>query len=296
MKYFFYFLILLFTQISFAFDATLKPVNVIMPFPPGGGVDQTFRHFEKYLTTKNIHTIPIYKPGGNGLVSGNELVNSTPDGYTIYIGTTATIAEFKAKNLDKNVIPISIIRTTVMSMVSSKFKTYVEFENAVKSNQKILFGFNSPDQVFLFKEILNRISQNYTPEFVPYKGAPMMLQDLSGNIIDVGLAPFTVTKAFIDSKKLNLIAHDNLSAIENYNGISLFQYYKNWQKTGGFILILNSNTPSEQVNFWTKIVYEYVNDKSVLVDFKNQYSSPPITFGKDFANEQIKIDLDRLPK
>ena len=54
------FIILCITISANAFDPKTKPVQVIMPFAPGGGVDQTFRHLQKYAAAKNITLIGIY--------------------------------------------------------------------------------------------------------------------------------------------------------------------------------------------------------------------------------------------
>ena len=39
---------------AYSFEAISKTVNVVIPFAPGGGVDQTFRNLQKYALTKGI--------------------------------------------------------------------------------------------------------------------------------------------------------------------------------------------------------------------------------------------------
>jgi putative tricarboxylic transport membrane protein len=67
-------------------DATFptRPITVIVPFAPGGGVDTTARlvsaYWEKVLG-KAIFV--VNKPGGSGMIAMRELKNSPADGYTL---------------------------------------------------------------------------------------------------------------------------------------------------------------------------------------------------------------------
>lgn len=285
-------LFILFAKISFAFNITEKPINVIMPFGAGGGVDQTFRHFEKYLSNQNIKMIPVYKPGANGVVAGSELFSSVPDGTIIYIGTAATLAEFESKNPGKKLTSVSLIRNSIMSVVSGKLKNFEELETSIKNNQRILLGYTSPDQIRLFNEFASRINKNYTPELVPYKAVPQMLQDLGGGVIDLSLVPFSVSKPLIDSKKLTLIAHDNNVEIEGFNATALPKQFKNWTRFGGFALALPPNASPDIVQVYLKLLTAYVNDPNTLKDWRQDLLIP-VPLGRQALDEQIKLAQEK---
>lgn len=61
-----------------------RPISMIIPFSPGGGLDLTIRTLEKFAY-KHIGQplATINKPGGAGALGWNELAGATADGYTI---------------------------------------------------------------------------------------------------------------------------------------------------------------------------------------------------------------------
>jgi len=79
-------IISIFVGIVFAADSQypIKPIQVVVPYDPGGGSDVSARmlgkhaerHFGQPWIIKNI-------AGGGGVVGCNEVLNSKPDGYTL---------------------------------------------------------------------------------------------------------------------------------------------------------------------------------------------------------------------
>ena len=63
-----------------------KPITVIVPFSAGGGLDLVARALEKNaLKYLGQPLVVVNKPGGAGTIGWNELVSSSPDGYTLGI-------------------------------------------------------------------------------------------------------------------------------------------------------------------------------------------------------------------
>jgi len=296
MKYILIILTLLFSNLSYAFKPDEKPINVIIPFPPGGGVDQTFRHFEKYLNAKNIKLIANYKPGANGIIGLTEFQNVSPDGYTIFLGTAGTIAEYLHKNPNKNVVPVSMIRTSIMTVLgkpNANIKTFSNLEAAIKNNERLLFSYNAPGQKLVIDQILEKYDLNKNIELVTYKGATQMLQELSGSHVDISVTPFSVAKPFIDANKITLLAIDNDTNIEKYTTTLLPKYYNSWTKIDGFVVALPNGTPTPIIDTWSNIMREYLSDPTVLKDFKQDYMTP-LTFGRAFADQMIKLSLLKI--
>ena len=91
-----------------------KPVKIVVPYAPGGATDIVARILGEQLKQITGQSFVVEnKPGANGIVAINEMVNSKPDGYTLMIGnvTTNTITPVltpaKVPNYDKNVVAIS---------------------------------------------------------------------------------------------------------------------------------------------------------------------------------------------
>jgi tripartite-type tricarboxylate transporter receptor subunit TctC len=70
----------------FAEDATYpaRPIHIIVPYAPGGGVDVFARLVAEQLKEKRGITIVVEnRPGANGAIGGQVVQHSEPDGYTL---------------------------------------------------------------------------------------------------------------------------------------------------------------------------------------------------------------------
>lgn len=94
-----------------------KPVTMIVPFPPGGSVDVVARHmaahFGNYL---GQNVVVENKVGAGGTIGTGYVAKSTPDGYTVLLGTTSAMgvspALFKSVPYDPLTSFIPIIEVT----------------------------------------------------------------------------------------------------------------------------------------------------------------------------------------
>jgi tripartite-type tricarboxylate transporter receptor subunit TctC len=69
-----------------------KPITMTVGFSVGGGADLLARSLEK-LSVKYLGQplVVVNKPGGAGMIGWNDLVDSSPDGYTIGISSSELI-------------------------------------------------------------------------------------------------------------------------------------------------------------------------------------------------------------
>jgi tripartite-type tricarboxylate transporter receptor subunit TctC len=67
-----------------------KPIRIIVPVPPGGGVDILARAVgQKLSESLKVPVIPENKPGASAAVGTDLLAKSAPDGYTVMMAYTA---------------------------------------------------------------------------------------------------------------------------------------------------------------------------------------------------------------
>ena len=66
-----------------------KPVRIIVPFPPGGGVDVVARTFsQKFSEFWGQQAVVENRPGAGGNIAADLVAKAPPDGYTLLITTT----------------------------------------------------------------------------------------------------------------------------------------------------------------------------------------------------------------
>ncbi len=72
-------------------DYPTKPVRMIVPFPPGGGVDSVARILGQRLSEILAQTVALDNRGGSGgIIAAGIAATSNPDGYTLLFGGSAT--------------------------------------------------------------------------------------------------------------------------------------------------------------------------------------------------------------
>src|SRR5262249_23317079 len=68
-------------------------VTLVVPYPPGGGVDAMARVVAEKLTGALGQQVVVdNRAGGSGLVGTRSFIKSTPDGYTLFLGHTGSIS------------------------------------------------------------------------------------------------------------------------------------------------------------------------------------------------------------
>jgi tripartite-type tricarboxylate transporter receptor subunit TctC len=269
-----------------------------MPFAPGGGVDQTFRHLQKYAAQKNITLVGIYKPGAEGLISMSELALRPKDGYHVSLTTAAVIAYFRMRNPSTDVLPITSIRDSIMSVVSSSksnIKTFDELEQAIKNGDKIAIGYGAPGQKLFLSQLTEFTKTTHTPLLVPYKGGGPVVNDLVAGHIDVAAVPYAIVKSQIAAGKINLLAFSSREKLQDVNVTIIEQKYPKWKPYDGFALVVADGADKEAVKWWSDFMQEYLNDPQVRKEFLAE-STFASEFGANILEKTIKSAAIRLQK
>lgn len=269
-------------------------VKVIIPFAPGGGADQGMRHLQQYAESRGIRMVPVYKGGAEGLVGTDELSRSPGDGLTLFYGTVATIATHQIANPNYRFKNITLVRTSVMSLVThvkSGINSYEDFERDMRSSniKPRVFGIGAPGQTVVINNTIAAANgQTNNKKIIPYKGSQPAIQDLVGGHIDYMMVPLALTKPHIDSGKLRLLAiisdqkRPELSHVPN-----LKNRYPNWPTSvDGFIISMPGNASAESYKFWSEFIKVYMNDKQALKEWYDDLFEPE-DFGAKAAQDRI---------
>jgi len=131
-----------------------RPIELIVPWGPGGGADILGRKAAKLLEPILKVSIPVVNvPGATGQTGLNKMLTGEADGYTISVmtgDTFGTLAGASPKWALKDIVPLAImIRTPSAFFVQEggKINTWADLEKAAKANplKVAITGFNSPD-------------------------------------------------------------------------------------------------------------------------------------------------------
>src|SRR6202048_399128 len=108
--------------VAAADDYPKRQIKIIVPFPAGAGPDQVARMLGQYLQEALGQAVIIEnRAGALGSIGATEVARSTPDGYTLLMGTNTTQAANVAMLKDLPYDPAKdfapIIRTVTPAMV-----------------------------------------------------------------------------------------------------------------------------------------------------------------------------------
>ena len=173
-----------------------KPVNLIVPFPAGGGTDAFARPLSAIFSKLTGKQLIIDNRGGaGGTVGAGIAAKAAPDGYNFFMGAVHhTIAPSMYPKLDydleRDLAPIILIAAVPQVLVVNPKKVTAnnlkEFLDFVKKNPgKLNYGSaGGGTSHHLAGELFKLQTQTFITH-IPYRGAGPALQDLIAGNVDM---------------------------------------------------------------------------------------------------------------
>jgi tripartite-type tricarboxylate transporter receptor subunit TctC len=179
-----------------------RPVKIIVPWPPGGGVDVFGRSVQVRLGEQLGQSVVIENIGGAaGRIGTLAASRAAADGYTILLANdtfaaTEALQAAGTTSLRGELIPVTLAITApqgVFTHPRSGIKTIQEYIAAARERPGKLNvgvpGIGSSQH--LTSELLLRAAGDVRVTHVPYRGGGPLLQDLIAGTIDAGVVTFS---------------------------------------------------------------------------------------------------------
>lgn len=174
-----------------------QPIQLIVPFAPGGASDFAARLMQNKLSEHlGQQIVVVNRDGAAGNIGMEMAARAKPDGYTLYLGNVGTVSinphlfpNLTVKPL-KDFIPISIVADTPGLMIARPdfpAKNAKEFVEYVKANPgKINFASPGTGSVNRLEMEALQYAQGLKMTHIPYKGgAGPAAADVMGGHVDV---------------------------------------------------------------------------------------------------------------
>jgi tripartite-type tricarboxylate transporter receptor subunit TctC len=192
-----------------------KPIRLITPFPPGGPVDVMARFVAQQLSVSVGQVIVDNRPGAGGTIGAKVAAGAEPDGYTLFLGSSTTLAAASAlyKNIGydpvKSFAPIALISSVPFALVvapSLPVKSVAELVAYAKAHPgKLNYGAPTGALPHLTAEMFKMFA-GVDIVHIPYKGAANAITDILSGQIDLAFEPTSVLIAHIEDGKVRGLA------------------------------------------------------------------------------------------
>ncbi|MDR0212595.1 MAG: tripartite tricarboxylate transporter substrate binding protein [Comamonas sp.] len=173
-----------------------KPVNLVVPFPAGGGTDTFARPFSAQFAKVAGKTLVIDNRGGAGGTLGASIAaKAAPDGYNFFMGGThhviaPSVYPKLEYDLERDFVPLALLASVPQVLVVNPknvpFNTVQELLADMRSKPgKYSYGSAGPGSSHHLAGELFKLQTKTNILHIPYKGAGPALQDLIAGNVDM---------------------------------------------------------------------------------------------------------------
>jgi tripartite-type tricarboxylate transporter receptor subunit TctC len=199
-------------------DYPNRPIVLVIPLPPGGTNDIMARAVSDKMSAALGQRIVIENrnAGGSGTVGTRQVAHAAPDGYTIILGYTSTLATgpslFSNVGYDprKDLAPIGLIASApALLLVHKDLPAHNVGELiALMKSAKEPYQVGTPGlgTVNYLASVLFAEQAGVKVQQIPYKGSNPLITDMMGGFVKVGFNPIPVSRAALDGGFIRALA------------------------------------------------------------------------------------------
>ena len=290
---------------GFAQNYPTRTVTLVVPYPPGGGVDAMARVVADKLTGALGQQVVVdNRAGGSGLVGTRSFIKSAPDGYTLFLGHTGSISInpslYANAGFDprRDFAPIGLMASMPVALIAhptfpartiGDLVTIARREGSKLSIGTSAVGTGSYLSGELFKSVAG-----VDAALIPYKGTGQVMNDLLGNHVPAAFGVLPPALSNIQAGTLRAVA------VLSPKRFSLLPDVPTADESGmpGFESVLHygvlapAGTPPpiiERLNAALRTAVETEEVKRrVLAEGGDVHTSSPDEYARDIDREETK--------
>jgi tripartite-type tricarboxylate transporter receptor subunit TctC len=273
-------------------DYPKSPVQLVIPFAPGGLTDIFWRSTSDYLAGNLKGNIALVnKPGGGGVLGTSFVANAKPDGYTIVSANSdpMSISPVFTPNVPYHpekdftfIAKLTVFAFTIAVRADSPFKTLEEVVAFAKANPKKLraavMGVGTTPYTIL--EVFNRDAKiEITP--IPFDSGGESVTNLLGGHTELTVVSPPSLKSHVLAGKARILAICSPKRLPDFPDVPTMGE-KGYQKSSiatGVGLAGPKGLPPAIVSKWAEVADKTMKDPKVVaiieklggvvVDFKS---------------------------
>jgi tripartite-type tricarboxylate transporter receptor subunit TctC len=285
-------------------DYPARPVTLVVPYPPGGGVDAMARVVAAKLSDAlRQQFIVDNRPGAGGTIGTRAVAQAAPDGYTLLLGHTGTISinpslyTHAGYDPRKDFAPIGLVASMPVALLahpSFPAKSIADFiAMAKKDPGKFNLGTSALGTGGYMCAELFKAEAGINVAIIPYKGTAPVMNDLLGGHVPIAFGVLPPALGNIKAGKLRVIA------VTSKKRFSLLPDVPTFDESGlpGFEAVLHygllapAGTPKEIVSRLSVELRKLVDIAEVQKQIHNEGGDPLTSTAAEYA-----ADIDNEEK
>lgn len=240
-----------------AADWPSKPIQLVIPYPPGGSADLLGRPLAMQLQQQLGQSVVLeYKPGAGGTLASQYVARAKPDGYTVLMVLAAhaindSLYPKLPYDTRKDFAPVSLVANLPMIVVgSSKLpaKNIPALIQAAQANPgKLTFGSAGNGNTGHLAGELFASTASIKMTHVPYKGSAGVVNAMLAGDIDLTFDSISTSMPHIRSGRMHALAvtSPQRSALAPEVATIQEQGIAGFDVTGWYAVIAPAGTPAE---------------------------------------------------
>src|SRR5947209_2058681 len=198
-------------------DYPTRPITLIVPYPPGGGVDAMARIVADKLSAALRQQVVVdNRGGGSGLVGTRAVVKAAPDGYTLLLGHTGTISINPSLYANagyeprKDFAAIGLIASMPVILIAHPSFPARSIADVIALAKKDAGKLNAGTSAvgtggYMSAELFRSVTGTEI-NIIPYKGTAPVMNDLLGGHVPVAFGVIPPALGNLQSGALRAIA------------------------------------------------------------------------------------------
>lgn len=206
----------LFAQPSLVDNYPKKPIRILCPFAPSGGVDITARAIAQQLTQAWGQSVIVdNKPGANGTIAVETAIQAPPDGYTLTMissshSVNSTLLKNQSYDLIKDLAPITQMTKQPYVLVINPNLPVTSVAEllayAKKKAKSLTYGSSGIGGFSHLAGGLFSLSTKTEMLHIPYKGGSLAMNDVISGQIDMLFSTILQSHGHINTGRLRPLA------------------------------------------------------------------------------------------
>lgn len=229
-----------------------RPLTIIIGAAPGGAADNVARTLGQRLTQAlgQPHIVES-KPGANQAIAMQAVAKAPPDGYTMFLGSTAYTLNllrkdppYRANDL-KPLLHIGGSPAVMSVPVGLKVNTLEQFLQHARANPgKISYGTSGAGSGPHFAAEMLNVQAKLNMTHVPYRGEAAQLADLVSGEITAGFGSVGAMLPLVKAGRLRMIAVTGNTRLTAVPQVPTFDELGYQLPSGYFGIWLPAGTPA----------------------------------------------------